>query len=125
MAHRVKIIQAPQGPNPLWVREAWIGLYLPVLSESKLPQRFFTFPDKAGYIAEAWKSYLFYFWFLLTGQMQITEGYAISSVRALEILEIVRPDAVAWWKENAPVMLRPGMVFLFDSHSCKWEEEVI
>jgi hypothetical protein len=123
MAIQIKIVAAPQGPNPLWVREAWIGLYLPVLEGHHQPQRYFVLPDRAGYQAVGWKGYVFSLLCWLTGQMRVTEGYPVPSARAIEILAISRADAALWWKENAPTMLRAGMVFIFDLPSCERDEQ--
>ena len=122
MGIQIKIVAAPQGPNPLWVREAWIGLFLPVLEGNNQPQHYFVLPEKVGYRATGWKEYFLSLWFRVTGQMGVTEGYPVPSARAIEILAIPRPDAALWWKENASCMLRSGMVFIFDLPSCERDE---
>lgn len=57
---RVKIVRAPQGEAPDWVREAWVGLVLP-LKESRL-----TIVTPAGVLSGP-RSPMGLFWASLTG----------------------------------------------------------
>jgi hypothetical protein len=54
-------------------------------------------------------------WALLRGKFERETGYVVDCNEAVAILEERDPEAAAWWRENAPHMLRPGRKFIFAS----------
>lgn len=97
----IRIIAAPDGDEPLWVREAWVGCVLPC------------FPY-IGYIRDD----LFQ---VPNGDEteEMVRGVAVPQDHAIAILELIRnpddpndPDAAQWWKNlGRPV---PGEYFFFN-----------
>lgn len=121
MAQRVKIVQTPQGPAPEWVRDAWIGLYLPLAPG--YPDRVVTNVLPGFSNAHGWWGILLYYWYRFLGKLERWEGYLVLSARAVEILMVARPDAARWWHENTPELLKPGQIFVFDHQACEEENE--
>ena len=108
----VKIVRAPSGEAPQWVREAWVGLVLP-LKESGLK----TLPSIG--VLSGPKSSLGWLWASLTGESITCTGYLTPAAAAIEILERARPEAAAWWRDNAPKFLREEAEFLFEASACE------
>lgn len=108
----VKIVRAPSGEAPEWVREAWVGLVLP-LKEMGLK----TMPSIG--VLSGPKSALGWFWASLTGEAISTTGYLTYAASAIEILDDARPEAAAWWREHAPKFLREDAEFLFEASACE------
>jgi len=95
----VKIVATPGGEAPPDVREAWVGLTLPlsdptprtiepfgILSQTRQPPR-------VGYQVEGW--------------------------RAVEILAERAPWAAAWWREKAPHVFAPCYQLIFSVDVCE------
>ena len=112
MITAVRIIKAPIGEAPLWVREAWIGCELPLSDPRKrtietvgvlsLPGSFF------GWMAARWKRRI------------VTEtGYLVDAALAVERLSSLRPDAADWWRINCRWLGDKGRRFLFDDPACE------
>jgi hypothetical protein len=109
---RIRIVATPLGEAPLWVREAWIGLDLPTVR-----------PDVRTYCAAGVVSgpkslmALAVAWF--GGKLFPYRGYTVSALKAVEVLEAVRPDAAKWWRENTPHLMHRGQAFVFDEPACQ------
>lgn len=108
---RIRIVQAPIGEAPLWVREAWIGVELPVLVAT--PQVFETW----GVLTSP-KTWISYWWRRLFGPSNKVEGYAVYSAEAIELLGFRQPLAAQWWRQNAPGFTHPRAQFIFDEPAC-------
>ena len=108
----IRITSAPPGEAPLWVRESWVGLVLPAYGHGSP----FTY-STIGVISGP-KSFLGAFWALLLWDTKKTSGYAVKSRTALAALEAVNPQAVAWWRENAPHYFRARRLFVFHESTC-------
>lgn len=108
----VRIVRAPSGEAPEWVREAWVGVVLP-LKESGLR----TLPSIG--VLSGPKSELGWLWASLTRARITTTGYVTRAARAIEILSHARPDAAGWWREHAPKFLREEAEFLFEAGACE------
>ena len=111
-ATAIRIVAPPIGEAPLWVREAWVGLELPLADYRRV-----TIPtigvltgptDVAGQILAN-----------LTGRSKLVEGFIVRSAEAIGILARTAPDAAAWWRENTPAYLKPDVTFVFDSPCCE------
>lgn len=112
MVGSIRIISAPRGPAPLWVREKWIGLELPV--EKTKAVTVSTLPD---FKRRRFVTPFHVLWWQLTGKLSNYSGYVVRVDDALRVLEIRHKDAAAWWDENAPHLR--GSTFLFDAASCQ------
>jgi hypothetical protein len=109
---KIRIIAAPPGEAPLHIREAWIGVVLATRSEK--PAQFpslgvLTGPGNlVGQFVAA-----------LRGRVAIEYGYAVNARDAIDTLARSRPDAAAWWRENAPDLLQPQEEFVFAASVCE------
>src|SRR5579871_3824738 len=74
----IRIIAIPPGEAPEEVRRAWVGLVLPLAKRARGPL-----------LARGFG--------VLTGQRELTHGYAVRSRQAVEILSRHAPEAAEWW----------------------------
>jgi hypothetical protein len=106
----LQITTAPSGEAPDWVRQAWVGLVLPLAPQYANAHAFhavgvLTGPRGAfGHLAAR-----------LFGRTRVETGYPVESKLAIEILEARHLEAAAWWREHTPHMLAPSRYFLFDT----------
>jgi len=110
----IEIVFPPAGEAPLWVREKWIGLRLPVVLREAKPVRVLT----SGVLTGP-KSLLAALARLLLGRYRRQRGYAVEVLTAIAALEQVSPDAARWWRENTPHLLKPKRYFLFEERACR------
>ena len=109
----IRIVGVPPGEAPLWVREQWVGLELP-LTRHKAPKAFYAFgvlSSPPTWLAQCWE--------IVRGRAPRIPGYAVESVRAVDILAASSPAAAAWWRENTPDLIRPRRCLLFHEHVCQ------
>jgi hypothetical protein len=107
----ILISKTPAGEAPEWVRQAWVGLRLPVAGSGLEPAM------TSGVLSGP-ANPLERLLALLKGQLKLNRGYAVYTADALAILEQHRPDAAAWWRDNAPKVLNPRRRFLFHADCC-------
>jgi hypothetical protein len=108
----VRIIAVPPGEAPLWVREKWVGLELPLACWVS-PKRFPTFGALSGphtCLAQLWAAF--------RGRANRIHGFAVDAVGAVDILEIASPEAAAWWRQNTPDLIRPKRYLIFHAEVC-------
>ena len=108
----VRIIAAALGEAPLWVRQAWVGLDLPTIR-----------PDSRTYcgagVLSGPKTLWAFFAAWFGGKLFPYQGYTVSALKAVELLDAVRPDAARWWREHTPHLMRRGQAFVFDEPACQ------
>ncbi|AUN32204.1 hypothetical protein [Niveispirillum cyanobacteriorum] len=109
----VRIVAVPPGEAPLWVREAWVGLELPLVRY--LSSRKFLC---AGVLSGS-RSRFGWLWDLLRGRTETITGYMIDAALAVDILCASSPAAAAWWRENTPDLLAPKRCFIFHADVCR------
>ena len=114
LKRKVRIIAVPAGEAPLWVREKWVGLELPVAQISKNALIAPTFD-----ILSRPKNFLSELMGCFTGRYRRESGFIVPSRRALLILENSSPEAANWWRSNAPHLWNPFRCFLFDADACE------
>ncbi len=95
----IRIVTTPPGEAPQSIREAWIGLELP-LAKSRDQGR-----KLAVMGVRSWKGIFM-------------TGYAVEGRVALEYLATRSPTAAAWWRENVPHVLKSGFQFVFPVENC-------
>jgi hypothetical protein len=117
-AFRIKIVATPVGEAPDWVREAWVGLELPLTHLEEVSV------ETCGVLSGP-TSRVGWWWAGLRGRLYLTTGYCVNSARAIEILRRSRPDAANWWTTNAPRFTHPDEGFIFDAAACEPSPEPI
>jgi hypothetical protein len=108
----VRITSVPPGEAPLWVREKWVGLELPICGPA-IPRIYRTVGVVTGP-----RSLLGSLFAVLRRRTRKTPGYMVSGEAALVALEERSPDAAAWWRANAPGFVQPGRYLVFQESVC-------
>lgn len=108
----IKIVARPEGEAPEWVRDAWIGVSLPLLFGT--PGVF----EGVGVITGP-KTWLATWWCRLRGRLLKVDGYLVSAREAVDLLSFANPPAAQWWRENTPDLLGPKGHFIFDRPACQ------
>jgi hypothetical protein len=110
----IEIHSTLQGKNPLWVREAWVGLQLPSLDEIPIKVPVADVGNRPSFGA--------LFRSLKDGSADpIKErfGYSVNAKIAVGIVSFTNEDAARWWLENVPQMMRQDMPLLFETACCR------
>lgn len=102
------ITSIPSGEAPLWVREQWVGLKLPLAHREAKPIGLLT----SGVLSGP-RNLVSCLLAMLTGKLQRQSGFLVESRVAVAILALKSPEAAAWWRENTPYQLKPGRQFVF------------
>ena len=110
----IRIRSVPPGEAPLWVREKWVGLVLPLATPKNKPVMALT----SGVLSGPPNDFVA-LWRGLLGRLQRQSGYAVYADTALTILERTAPDAAAWWRENVPRARSRERKFLFHASVCE------
>jgi hypothetical protein len=109
----VRIVAVPLGEAPLWVRQKWVGLDLPVVryaAHRKSPA-FGVLP-----MARTWSTQ----WAAVRrGRAERVAGYAVEAALAVGILAKANPEAAAWWRENTPHLIAPQRYLVFHEEVCR------
>jgi hypothetical protein len=105
------ITSTPTGEAPLWVREKWIGIELPVAQrrpEAKTVRVSGVLTGPKGWVARLVSRF--------RGEPnQRQTGYIVNTLTAFERLARHSPEALAWWRVNTPHLFAPGRHFMFES----------
>jgi len=114
---QIRIVKRPLGEAPEHIRDAWIGLLLPVAPHFPRLVQYRGFgvvsglPNWSGPRAAN-----------RLDQPGPEQGYAVESSGAIEALGAANAKAAEWWRTNAPHLLTPGRWLLFDEESCAVED---
>jgi hypothetical protein len=117
----IRIVKRPLGEAPEDIRDAWIGLTLPVLAnQSHIVE------GPAFGVLSIPRNWLVRQLLSLVGRVPRQRGYAVDVTVAVHLLENFKPSAAAWWRSNAPYLFKPGLWFVFEEECCVIEstEEV-
>lgn len=108
----VTIIARPGGEAPDWVRDAWVGLQLPLARQGERNWRGFgVLTGPRGLLPRLWA--------ILRGRTIRRRGYVINARVAVDILSRANPEAAAWWREHRPDLLTGRSGFGFESEVCR------
>jgi hypothetical protein len=109
----IRIIAAPPGEAPLWVRQKSVGLDLPAArycGRSRfLGLGVLTMPRTR------WGQWLA----VARGRAELVAGYAVEALPAVGILGKSSPGAAAWWRENTPHLIAPRRYLIFHEDVCR------
>lgn len=111
---RIKIVRRPIGEAPEWVRDAWIGLSLPLAVER---QRTWW---GLGVLSGP-SNPLLQLWALALGKGVKLTGFNVNAKEAVDLLEEVDPRAAGWWREHTPKLVSGQRCFVFDADACERE----
>lgn len=104
----IRIVRRPEGEAPEWVRDAWIGLELPLTVEAPIKSRI------VGGVLTMPRTRLGYWWAVIRGRSRMQEGFLVDANAAVRVLERRNPTAAIWWRTKAADCLLPQGQFLFD-----------
>ena len=123
----IKIISTPPGEAPQEIRDAWIGLVLPlaVPSARRAVVTWGVVTGPKTHWKRQWCLMLGKGRRLLLGKAQDKIGYVVNANAAVMLLERVNPIAAGWWKQNAAHMLLPGHIFMFAVEACEEVEDIV
>lgn len=110
---RIRIVRRPEGEAPEWVRDAWIGVELVLLSPEPL-----TFKHTGGVLSGP-RTYWACLWWRLMGRGQTVTGYVVDANEAVRCVGRVNPTAAIWWRAQAGSFVQPGQHFIFDVPACE------
>lgn len=108
MKYWLHITSVPEGEAPLWVRECWVGLMLPLAQTSKSAQLYNT-----GGVLTGPRNLFTVLLHLCFLKKEAQMGYLVNALAAVEILETQHPSAANWWRENTPHLVRPNVNLFF------------
>jgi hypothetical protein len=109
----IRIIAAPPGEAPLWVRQKWVGLDLPVAHYSG-HRKFIGL----GVLSMP-RSWLGQWIAVARGRVDLVAGYAVEALPAVGILGEKCPEAAVWWRENTPHLIAPRRYLIFHEEVCR------
>jgi hypothetical protein len=110
----IRVVAVPPGEAPLWVREKWVGLAMPLAGGDRGPRVSYT----SGVLSGPRNQLVALLWALL-GRLRRNFGYAVDVQEALGILERTAPEAAQWWRANVPRLQRAGRKFMFQPAACE------
>jgi hypothetical protein len=108
MAAHLLITSVPPGQAPLWVREHWVGLILPLAQRQEAPVSLLT----SGVVSGP-KGLLSCLTAFVTGKLERQSGFVVETGAAVAVLELKHPEAAAWWRTNATHLFRGKRYFVF------------
>ena len=95
----IKILTTPPGQAPVWVRDKWVGLSIPLLVHPRRNLK------QTG---------------VLGGAPNNINGYVVSAKTAIACLEQVAPDAARWWQHH--LLDIDSSELVFDRNVCQISE---
>lgn len=97
----VRIIRMPPGEAPQPVRQAWVGLLLPLI-EGQVQTEYVVAQQAVSH-----------------QPVTAPSACAVEGKAAVEILESANPEAAAWWRQNAPEVIAAGYQLIFPAEVCE------
>jgi hypothetical protein len=95
------IVRTPPGEAPESIRQAWVGVELPLRRGETEPGLYQT----VGVLSHV--------------HPEMAMGYAVDGHRAVRALASHSLQAAAWWRQHAPHVLEPGYRFWFPCEVCQ------
>jgi hypothetical protein len=111
---KVRIVGIPPGEAPEDVRQAWLGVVLPLAPGQRGPVQL-----HAAAQNEWQETWFTRFWRYVTTWRLQNAAYLVSVDDALIALEKTFPDAAHWFKRNRPEWCGQNLVFQFSTDCCE------
>ncbi|RZJ21800.1 MAG: hypothetical protein EON85_15385 [Brevundimonas sp.] len=108
----IRIVARPDGEAPEAIRDAWIGLELPLVHPEPINTLGFGVLTGPKY---RWLEILL----CHLGRAQKVSGYVVPADEAIQRLAAKDPAAAMWWKTNAARYITPGAHLVFDLPACE------
>ncbi len=108
----LRITDVPPGEAPLWVRERWVGLTLPLAYPGGSPRSV-----RASGVLSGPKGFFAQVAALLTGKLERHFGFVVEVQAAIDALAKTSPEAAQWWRDNTPHLLNGARHFVFPDSS--------
>jgi len=112
---KIRIISCPSGEAPAQVRQAWIGLELPLPSGRRSRRETFLVSGALSRPRELWRQLLN----VILGRVQRQSGYAVNALEAVNLLAAKDPVAAAWWRDNCGHFLDGRQHLVFEASACE------
>ncbi|WP_146184063.1 MULTISPECIES: hypothetical protein [unclassified Caulobacter] len=112
---KARIIAVPEGEAPLWIREKWLGLELPLAEGNRRPQTLTGY----GVITGPPPLSLEQFDGGVRGRLQVRSGFCVSSLEAIKVLETASPEAANWWRATLVHAPLRDAFLMFDTVCCE------
>jgi hypothetical protein len=112
---KVRIIACPPGEAPQDVREAWIGLELPLPAGPFGQRRVWL---TSGVVTGS-KTGLQRLLNFVRGRVQVHKGYSVDGLEAVNVLALKDPVAADWWRENCAHVLDGKRRLVFPADVCQ------
>ena len=116
MMRSIRIQSIPPGDAPRHIREAWVGLVLPladiVSNQPAICTTRSVLVDRSGLwhrVRQLLKREL---------EEQPVPAYIINARKAVDVLQQNDPAAAQWWRENTPHLLHGDRFFSFPANCC-------
>lgn len=105
-----EVVSAPEGASPQWVRDAWVGVQFKALQGAPVSMPTQSAAARSGRVPRI----------MAQRASGVTErrGYPTKARDVLGLLALHNAEAARWYIDNAPQMLNPDQVFLFDERHC-------
>lgn len=114
-SRKIRIVEAPIGEAPDWVRDAWVGLDLPIVGSADPRTRL------AGGVLSGPKTFWTSLLAVVQARVSPIRGYMVPTDAALDVLAASSPAAADWWRANAPHVLTRHL--LFGADACRLLDE--
>jgi hypothetical protein len=108
----IRITSVPPGEAPREIREAWVGLVLPL--HRARAGTYFT----SGVLSRP-RGVLRILRHLFALRYNLQRGYVVSSLAAMAVLETANPAAARWWRDSAGYGEEARRYFLFAGDCCE------
>jgi hypothetical protein len=112
---KIRIVACPPGEAPQAVREAWIGLELPLPSGPLGRRRAWLTSGVVSGPKTGWQRVLG----ILLGRVHLHSGYAVNGLDAINVLALKDPRAATWWRENCAHFLDGKRHLVFPAEGCQ------
>jgi len=113
----VRIVRTPPGEAPLDVREAWVGLVLPLWPGEIGSRQFVTQGVLTGP-----RTFMGYLFARLFRRFEKVDGFCVDAAAAIQVLAKHSTRAAEWWQTHFSAGVQPGRALIFHAEACQLVE---